>query len=183
MHLAAAGESYTLEFKRSTAAVLSQPHPSVLRNPLLAGAFHRTGAVEVWGSGTNRVIEACREHGIAPPEYSEQAGVVTVTFRGNLSNAPQGPSRDQAGTKLEPSQEQLQVLELAQVPRSLKELIRASQRTNRSKFRDQVLAPLLRVGWLELTVPGKPRSPQQRYRTTPAGLARIGRAGPSGDER
>lgn len=63
------------------AEMLAKEHPSILRNPLIAGAFHRTGAVEVWGRGTNRVIEACGAHGVAPPEFSEQAGVVTVTFR------------------------------------------------------------------------------------------------------
>jgi len=36
---------------------LSGPHYSTLRNPLIADAFHRTGAVEIWGRGTNRVID------------------------------------------------------------------------------------------------------------------------------
>jgi len=63
------------------AELLSKEHPSILRNPLIAGAFHRTGAVEVWGRGTNRVIEACRVYGIKPPEFGEEAGVVTVTFK------------------------------------------------------------------------------------------------------
>jgi ATP-dependent DNA helicase RecG len=62
------------------AEMLSGDHPSILRNPLIAGAFHRTGAVEVGGRGTNRVVEACRVYGIAAPEFSELAGVVTVTF-------------------------------------------------------------------------------------------------------
>jgi hypothetical protein len=44
-------------------------------------AFHRTGAVEVWGRGANRVIEGCRARRLAPPEFSEQASVVTVTFK------------------------------------------------------------------------------------------------------
>jgi hypothetical protein len=44
------------------AELLLKEHPSILRNPLIAGAFHWTGAVEVWGRGTNRVIEACRAH-------------------------------------------------------------------------------------------------------------------------
>ena len=64
-----------------SAEMLSQEHPSVLRNPLIAGAFHRTGAVEAWGCGTNRVIDACATHGVPPPEYVVKSGVVTVTFR------------------------------------------------------------------------------------------------------
>ena len=157
------------------AEMLSRDHPSILRNPLIAGAFHRTGAVEVWGRGTNRVIEACLEHGIAPPEFSEQAGVVTVTFRAAVGpEGTEGPSRDQAGTKLGLSQDQVQVLELAATPRSLQELMEPSGRTNRTKFRDQVVAPLLEAGLLEMTIPDKPRSPRQRYRTTLAGARLVG---------
>jgi len=51
-----------------------------LRNPLIAGAFHRTGAVECWGRGTNRVIAECERHGIAPPVFEERQGFVIVTF-------------------------------------------------------------------------------------------------------
>jgi len=40
------------------AEMLSGPHPSVLRNPLIAETFHRTGAVEAWGRGTNRVLRS-----------------------------------------------------------------------------------------------------------------------------
>lgn len=156
------------------AEMLSGDHPSILRNPLIAGAFHRTGAVEVWGRGTNRVIEACRAHGIAPPEFSEQAGVVTVTFKAAVAaQAAKASSRDQAGTKLGLSRDQAQVLEMASVPRSLQELMEPSGRTNRTKFRDQVLSPLLEAGLLEMTIPDKPRSPQQQYRTTPAGASLL----------
>ena len=64
-----------------TADQLSGPHPSVLRNPLIAETFHRTGAVEVWGRGTNRVIEECRRYGVDEPTFEEQGGTVVVTFR------------------------------------------------------------------------------------------------------
>ncbi|MBN1675616.1 MAG: hypothetical protein JXR37_31530 [Kiritimatiellae bacterium] len=57
---------------------------STAANPLIAGAFHRTGAVEVWGRGTNRVIAACRAHGAAPPIFEEQQGFVVVTFRAEM---------------------------------------------------------------------------------------------------
>jgi ATP-dependent DNA helicase RecG len=81
------------------AELLSKAHPSILRNPLIAGAFHRTGAVEVWGRGTNRVIEVCRAYGIAPPEFTDEAGVVTVTCKAavlpDVTDA--GPSRSQVG--------------------------------------------------------------------------------------
>jgi len=153
------------------AEMLSGDHPSILRNPLIAGAFHRTGAVEVWGRGTNRVIEACRAHGVAAPAFSEQAGVVTVTFKAAVvPEAVEAPSRHQAGTKQALSGHQVQVLEIATEPRTLQELMEPSGRTDRTKFRDQVVAPLLEAGLLEMTIPDKPRSPRQQYRTTAEGL-------------
>ncbi len=56
--------------------MLSGPHLSKLQNPLMAETFHRTGAVEIWGRGTNRVIEECERYGIEPPSFEEQAGAV-----------------------------------------------------------------------------------------------------------
>jgi predicted HTH transcriptional regulator len=43
---------------RPSVKQLSGRHDSKPTNPLIAGAFHRTGAVEVWGRGTNRVRKA-----------------------------------------------------------------------------------------------------------------------------
>ena len=46
-------------------------------------------------------------------------------------------------------------------------------RTNRTKFREGVLKPLIEAGLLEPTIPDKPRSRMQRYKTTGAGLAML----------
>ncbi|MXW18931.1 MAG: transcriptional regulator, partial [Gemmatimonadetes bacterium] len=42
-------------------------------------------------------------------------------------------------------------------------------RKDRTKFRNQVLKPLLEAGWIEMTIPDRPTSRNQRYRTTGAG--------------
>ncbi len=67
-----------------TVEQLSGPHRSKPTNPLIAEAFHRTGAVEVWGRGTNRVIAMCRQHGAAVPTFEEQQGFLVVTFKARL---------------------------------------------------------------------------------------------------
>jgi len=68
--LVSQGESDTIEFKRSTGEMKE--------------AFHRTGAVEVWGRGTNRVIEMCKKHGAAPPTFEEMQGFLIVTFKAQM---------------------------------------------------------------------------------------------------
>lgn len=159
------------------AELLTREHRSIPRNPLIAGAFHRTGAIEVWGRGTNRVIEACRAYGIAEPTFTEGSGAVTVTFKAEIvsGSGNLGPRGHQVGTKSALSSYQVQVIELADVPRTLAELLIRSGRTDRTKFRDQVVAPLLDAGLLEMTIPDKPRSSKQQYRTTEAGRSLLRR--------
>ena len=160
---------------------LSREHLSVRRNPLIAEAFHRTGAIEAWGRGTNRVIEACRAHGIPDPLFVDEAGAVTVTFFAEVVAGTRDlvPVGHQAGTKSALSRDQVEVLELAAVSRALAELMVPSGRTGRTgrtartKFRDQIIAPLRDAGLLAMTVPDKPRSPKQRYQATAGGLAAL----------
>jgi len=69
------------------------------------------------------------------------------------------------------SQDQVEILRLCRQEWTLVELMNASGRRNRTKFRNSFIKPLLEEGFLVLTIPDKPRSPKQRYRITPAGRA------------
>lgn len=150
-----------------TADMLSGPHESILRNPLIAGAFHRTGAVEVWGRGTNRVIEECKRWGVEPPSFEVVTGSLWVTFPAAIG--PGVRLGHQVGTKSAPSRHQVQVLTASEDPQPIAALQELCGRSDRTKFRDQVIRPLLEAGYLEMTIPDKPRSSHQRYRTTEAG--------------
>ena len=159
---------------------LSQEHLSVRRNPLMAEVFHRTGAIEAWGRGTNRVIDACRAYGVADPTFVDEGVGVKVTFQAEVvgDGGDLVPQRHQVGTKLALSMYQVQVLEIANVPRALSELMGPSGGTDRTKFRDQVMARLLEAGLLEMTLPDKPRSSKQQYRITAAGRSALSMASP-----
>jgi hypothetical protein len=113
----------------------------------------------------------CRAYGIAEPTFTEGSGAVTVTFKAEIVTAVSNlvPGRHQVGTKSARSPNQVEVLELAVDPRAPAELMIPSGRTDRTKFRDQVVAPLLQAGLLEMTIPDRPRSSKQRYRITEAG--------------
>ena len=128
--------------------------------------------VRRWGRGTNRVIEACRAYGIAEPTFIEASGAVTVTFQAEVV-ADLGRSVSQVGPKSVLSAAQVQVLEIAGEPRSLPELMAPSGLKNKTRFRDQVVAPLLEDGLLAMTIPDKPRSSKQQYRMTEAGRVAL----------
>ena len=49
-------------------------------------------------------------------------------------------------------------------------------RSNRTKFRDQVLKPLLDGGFIAMTIPDKPTSRLQKYRLTNKGRAWLAEA-------
>jgi predicted HTH transcriptional regulator len=67
-----------------TVEQLSGPHRSKPTNPLIAEAFHRTGAVEIWGRGTNRVIAICKQHGATEPTFEEREGFLIVAFKAQM---------------------------------------------------------------------------------------------------
>ena len=80
-----------------------------------------------------------------------------------------GPSRDQVGTKLALSRHQVNILTLCNTKQGITDLLTLVGRTNRTKFRTDLLNPLLEEGLVEMTIPDKPKSSKQRYRTTERG--------------
>lgn len=60
---------------------LYQEHHSRPRNRKLADAFYRARLIEHWGTGTLRMIHACEERGMAPPEFRLDMGAFIVRFK------------------------------------------------------------------------------------------------------
>jgi ATP-dependent DNA helicase RecG len=156
---------------------LSKSHQSVQRNPIIADIFHRAGLIEKWGRGTNRVIEMCRQARIAPPKFEEITGAAVVTFKVNVLGAQQ--TAKQVTTQVAPqvTPQVGAVLEAARQVVSAETLQSTAGLKDRVHFLRSYLQPLLAQGWLERTIPEKPRSRMQRYRLTSAGEEALRRAG------
>jgi len=54
---------------------------SQVRNPVIAQVFHRLEIMERWGSGWQRISEACKEGGYPEPEWQEPGMCTRVIFR------------------------------------------------------------------------------------------------------
>ena len=150
---------------------LTKPHESKPWNPIIANVFYRTGIIERWGSGTLNIIDWCIENGNLPPSWSEQAGSVFVTFTPAIAEAPQVTS--QISTKLALSRHQVEILRRCYEDSTLVDLMAITGRSDRTKFRHQVLHPLLAQGLIEMTIPDKPRSSKQKYRLTAKGRQMV----------
>ena len=70
------------------------------------------------------------------------------------------------GTKKGLSLDHLKILKNCKNESSAIELMEILNRTNKSKFKNTIIYPLVENGFLELTNPGKPKSPTQKYRLT-----------------
>ncbi len=159
------------------------------RNPTLTSHAVHILPYRGLGTGIPRAIDAWPMIRLEDDRQSNQFKVVIqrAVEKGHLSGpsgdqvgTKSGPSRDQVGTesaaeggqaetRLSLQQEQVTLLCKMTGDHTALELMTFVGRSNRSKFREQVLAPLLALGVVEMTIPDKPNSSKQSYRLTAAG--------------
>ena len=70
------------------------------------------------------------------------------------------------GTKKGLSWDHLKILKNCKNESTAIELMKILNRSNKSKFKNTIIYPLVENGFLELTNPDKPKSPTQKYRLT-----------------
>ena len=98
---------------------------------------------------------------------SDATGFIEFMLKALLSAMQEvvmAPSRHQVGTKSVLNSDQRHVLDNIMGEMSLKELMTLLKRTDRTKFKDQILNPLIKAGLVEPTIPDKPTSSKQKYR-------------------
>jgi ATP-dependent DNA helicase RecG len=60
---------------------LKKKHESRPRNKLIANVLYSRKFFERWGSGTIKMLDLCKEHGVPEPEFEEYSGGFSVTFK------------------------------------------------------------------------------------------------------
>ena len=126
------------------------------------------------GTGVPTIFKAMRENGSDEPQFDtdEARTYFTTTLpahpltRAN-STAPSAPAARAADWLSD--ERMVRVLKLSVTPATRAALQSALGFADATHFRRTLLKPLLDAGLLALTVPGSPRSPEQRYQTTQTG--------------
>ncbi len=174
---------------------LRAPHASIPRNPLIADPMFLARYAEKAGSGILDMIARCKQAGLPAPEFRQDGGqFIQKLWRPSPAVTPQVTPQVDSGLNLlkeQALQELASALGLsathvtpqvtAQVEkvlsvtaneaRSRGELQTATGMVDREHFRRAYVEPLVRVGWLERTIPDKPTSRLQKYRLTTKGRA------------
>lgn len=160
---------------------LLKPHGSYPHNPLIAEPLYLTKYIERMGTGIRDMVDRCRAAGLADPEFKLTDGFVITIRRkperafkavgGKTEEIAWSESRpeDQVGTRWGLSGDQVGVLRKCLADQAIADLMAVTGRTNRTKFRDQVLNPLIRMEFISMTIPDKPTSSIQKYRLTAKG--------------
>ena len=64
----------------------------------------------------------------------------------------------------------VEILIRLKIPQARADIFNHLHLTNQAKNRMRYLDPLLNYGWVEMTIPDKPSSPNQKYRITKSGM-------------
>lgn len=142
-------------------------HKSMTRNPLIFGLFTRMHLVERVASGIPRMQEAMKEANLPGPEFHTD-GMFTVVFKRavNIRHKTENVlSLSQACPKLEARYMPIaeQIISYCSEPRSIQEIMEVVGQTNRSRFKKNIMNPLLEANILTMTIPNIPNSPLQQY--------------------
>ena len=167
---------------------LRKPHASIPHNPLIAEPMFLATYAEKAGSGILDMIALCRTAGIRTPSFHQSGGQFVQTLWRPKMSAAARPTQsaiksgdgsekahdeaheahDEAHEPISWSERRIMEACLAS-PRSTPELLTALGYAVRTGNFKRGLARLMAMDLLEMSMPGKPRSKNQKYRLTAKG--------------
>ncbi|MBI3273378.1 MAG: DUF4062 domain-containing protein [Planctomycetes bacterium] len=148
---------------------LRRPHASIPRNPLIAEPMFLAHYSEKAGTGILDMIARCREAGTPLPEFRQSGGqFVQVLGRPKVAETPEVTPQvaPQVTTGVAP---EVRLARLVSGEMTRQQLQKALRLKDAKHFREAYLQPALDAGLIEMTIPDKPQSKQQKFRLAAAG--------------
>jgi len=133
----------------------------ILRHLRRETSFFRAGYIESWGRGTIAITEECKEYGLPMPTFSEPFGGFSTCFFKLEQDTPQVTPQVTA------------LIFAIQGEMTREELQRKLGLIDREHFRKEYLKIALQQGVIEMTIPEKPKSKNQKYRLSPKGISYV----------
>ena len=134
------------------------------RNPVIAEAMRGMKYVNMFNRGIQRVKNMLAENGNPEPYFDVSkitAFEVTIRPSWSLNLVSDGEKVTKSATK---STEMMnEVIAFCQQPRSLTEIMKHLQLKHRNNAKYRYVDPLIEGGFIEMTIPDKPNSRNQKY--------------------
>lgn len=146
---------------------LKQPHSSFPANPLIAEPLYLAGYIERLGTDILKMIRLCKEAGLNEPEFKQEDVFKAIIRRS-------GQAEIKATPQATPQAEFIKRIILVMTGEYSREKIQdLLGLRDRKSFSENYLTPAIKEGYIEMTIPKTPTSPNQRYRLTPKGKASV----------
>lgn len=148
---------------------LFMKHSSKPYNPKLANIFFKSGMIEAWGRGFEKIKEACRLYDGALPEYEINASGIMVLCKAcdkylellRDDGKYHGHDDQESDHDVEKDIKR-QIIAFCRESKSASEIMQKFN-LERSHFRRHYLDKMLESGELHRTEPDKPKSKNQKY--------------------
>jgi len=140
--------------------------PSIRRNPIVADIFNRLDFSERQGSGLRKIREETAHlYGYTEeyePEFISTPSAFHVILK-NMNYDLHGSTTQVTTQDTVQDERTERLLDFCFEPRTRDEMQQFIEIANREHFRKTILKPLLDSGKLEMTIPDKPNSRNQKY--------------------
>jgi len=147
-----------LPFGMTVEELLRPNHSSKPRNRLIAQAFYDMGLIEQYGSGIERVVNACVKAGFPAPKFENFSGGFQIVF------TPLSVLVAQGGGSVDWSETERKIVGLlADKPLGRKGLLTGLGYTRKTGNFVKAVEKLLAQGVVEMTLPEEPNSRFQEY--------------------
>ena len=128
---------------------LFAPHTSKPYNPLIAGAFFRSGQIEAWGRGIEKITEACKSWGKPEPFFRIRPNEVMIGFN------TESQFGEKFGEKFGENQTQEKIMEFMRLKPSASAKFIAGEIGITARAVEKSIRILKEAGLIERTGPAK----------------------------
>ena len=140
------------------------------KNPPIAKVFREIGLADELGSDMRNSYKYTKMYSGGEPSFAEADVFTTVIPLSEAATATVGPTTQdthQDTHQVAPQdvdQRLVELTEFCSMPRSKREMMNYLGFTDSKNFRERYLVPLLEAGKIEMTIPDKPNSKNQKYK-------------------
>lgn len=143
------------------------------RNRRIGDFLKELNLTEGKATGIPKIRESMKKNGSPDPVFQMDQNrtyfLTTIPMHSDFYTQTANRILDQVGTKTGLSGDQVKIMRRCASEAGIVELMNVIGRTNRTKFRNQVINPLIEEKLIAMTIPDKPTSSSQKYRLTQNG--------------